>query len=113
MSAVRGHLGEQGRETKAIAGDDDPEAQAGGLCRQRAEVGPRLERFTADVPSQGDHVVPEPRILEDRHCVGLAPRFEDVFVAQAHLACLDPEAHAFGFSRHGGSPSGSALGWAR
>ena len=68
-----GDVGEHGGVTVGVAGDHQPEAQAGGLGGVGGQQRPTLQARAGDVAVDRVEVVEEPGVLEDGRPVGLPP----------------------------------------
>jgi hypothetical protein len=97
------HLGEHGRRANPVTGDDHAQPQPAGLRGERRQQRPRLEGGTGHVAAQRHEVIPEPGVLELGHAVRLAPYPQDLRIAEARLAGLDPEAQRGAVRCHGRS----------
>ncbi len=105
----RGDLGQHGGWSEAVAGHEQPEAHPSGLCGEGREQRPALEDRPARVAADRHEVIEQPRVLDLRDRVRLAPHAQDVVVVDLHGGCHDPETLVTGFVLYRSSPSGTVL----
>ena len=87
----RGDLGQHRGRSEAVAGHEQPEAQALGLCGEGREQRPAFEDRPVGIAADRHEVIEQPRVLDLRDRVRLAPDPQDVVVVDLHRGGHDPE----------------------
>jgi hypothetical protein len=99
----RGDLGQHRGWPKAIAGHQHAEAKPLGLGGERREQRPAFVGRPRRVAAERHEVIEQPRVLDHRDRVRLAPDAQHVAVFDLHRRGHDSEARL----RHGSCPSSS------
>jgi len=97
----RGDLGQHRGRPEAVAGHEQPKSQPFGLCREGGQRRPALKGGPVRVAAYRQEVVEQPRMLDLRDAVRLAPDPQDVVVGdlrwgRSMMPKLGPRAGARG-----------------